>query len=344
MKKILNITAIVAAGILMLTGCKGTDAPTAAQIEEREEKATVEAASEEDAESKEDSKVIYFSSGVSGGAAWSQTEQGFWDACEELGWEGHYLAPQVPGTTADMVNNDETAITNGADILLLALTQQDAFTDVMQRAKDEGIVLVGTATLNEIPDATIGTDPTNLGYTVAETLVEQMGEKEICVVTMQTMLTSEQQNIQVAAFEEKLKELRPDAKIVEKAECNSNASTAQDKLSAIYLANTGANCSVSFDSYAGLGAAAFVEEKGIQEEYCVIGIDDAEEFLRCVKNGTMRCTIAQHWYDVGYQAVMLAKTISEGGDFEKHNDTGTTVVTLDTVDEYASQKGFDLSK
>ncbi len=45
MKKILNITAIVAAGILMLTGCKGTDAPTAAQIEEREEKATVEAAS-----------------------------------------------------------------------------------------------------------------------------------------------------------------------------------------------------------------------------------------------------------------------------------------------------------
>ena len=61
---------------------------------------------------------VYAVSVMSGGAAWGQYEVGFNKACEELGYEGHYLAPQSFNSAAELVNLTETAITNGANIIL----------------------------------------------------------------------------------------------------------------------------------------------------------------------------------------------------------------------------------
>lgn len=322
----------------MLTGCQGT---TKADTTAAEQTGTSAAQAES---SGEDKLVVYFSSGMAGGAAWGQAEKGFNDACAELGWEGHYLAPQTPGNTQDMVNNTETALTNGADIILIVLTQEDATEDVMNRAVEQGVTLIGIATDNDIPAAYIGTDPVNLGYSVAEALIQAMGDKPIKVLTMQSNLTIEQQNDQVAAFEEKLKELRPDAIVADKTECMSNAATAQDKISASYLADPDINCMVSFDSYAGLGGAAFVQENGLQDSFCVVGIDDAPEILRCVQDGSMVCTVAQHWYNVGYDGAYLAKAVRDGGQYERGNDSGTTTLFIDDIDGWVKERGIDMGE
>ena len=47
---------------------------------------------------------------MSGGAAWGRFEAGFLEACEELGWEGHYLAPSTANDYTAMVQLTETAL------------------------------------------------------------------------------------------------------------------------------------------------------------------------------------------------------------------------------------------
>ena len=47
---------------------------------------------------------------MSGGAAWGRFEDGFMEACEELGWEGHYLAPSTANDVTAMVQLTETAL------------------------------------------------------------------------------------------------------------------------------------------------------------------------------------------------------------------------------------------
>ena len=58
---------------------------------------------------------------MSGGAAWGRFEAGFMEACEELGWEGHYLAPSTANDYTAMVQLTETALNDGADVLACLL-------------------------------------------------------------------------------------------------------------------------------------------------------------------------------------------------------------------------------
>lgn len=298
-----------------------------------------------------DALKVYQIAVMSGGAAWGQCEKGFYDACEELGWDGQYLAPQTANAYTDMVNLTETAITNGADIIMPCVADPDVFADVLDRAEEAGIVIIGLAGGDESRgddracDAMIGTDPVNLGKNAAEALVACYDEgEEINVCTMQTVLTSTGQNDQRQAFEDRLKELRPDATIISYEECDSSASEAMDKLSALYLAHPELNGLVSFDSYAGLGGAAFVEDKGLQGEFHVVGIDDAPEILRAVQAGTMDCTVAQMWYQIGYQSCYVAKSIYEEEEVEYNQPIETKILFPEDIDSWVEENGIDMSE
>ncbi len=335
-------------GLALLGGCSnGSDSAASTAAAKTEEPKDASSAGQDSKESSEKKQLkVYQISVMSGGAAWGQDEKGFMEACAELGWDGQYLAPSAANVASDMVNLTETAITNGADIIMPCVTDPDVFADVLERAKERGIIVIGLAAGDENTcDAMIGTDPVNLGKNAAEALVKAVPEGEaINVCTMQTQLTQTGQNNQRQAFEDRLKELRPDANVISYEECDSSATKAVDKLSALYLAHPELNGVVSFDSYAGLGGAAFVEEKGLQGKFHVIGIDDAPEILRAIQDKTMDCTVAQMWYDIGYQSCYLAKTIYEGGDYVYDNGIGTSIIFAEDVDQWVETYGIDMSE
>ena len=122
---------------------------------------------------------VYQIAVMSGGAAWGQCERGFLTACEELGWDGQYLAPQTANSYTDMVNLTETAITNGADIIMPCVSDDDVFSDVLTRAQEQDIIVIGLADGSAECDTTIGTDPVNLGRNAAEALVRAVGDGPI---------------------------------------------------------------------------------------------------------------------------------------------------------------------
>lgn len=352
-RRVLALTLAMGLTAASLAACSGNassgSGTTAAETAAPSGKAETTAAEKQaDGEKKADGEAlkVYQISVMSGGAAWGQDEKGFLAACEELGWDGQYLAPSAANVVSDIVNLTETAITNGADIIMPCVTDPDIFADVLKRAKEQGIIVIGLAAGDEeLCDAMVGTDPANLGKNAAEALVRAVDEDEpIRVCTMQTQLTNTGQNNQRQAFEDRLMELRPDAEIISYEECDSSATKAVDRLSALYLANPELNGVVSFDSYAGLGGAAFVEEKGLQGKFHVIGIDDAPEILRAIQAGTMDCTVAQMWYDIGYQSVQLAKAIYEGGEYKYDNGIGTSIIFPEDVDAWVETYGIDMSE
>lgn len=280
---------------------------------------------------------------MSGGAAWGRFEQGFNEAAAELGWESHYLAPSTANDKTAMVQLTETAINDGAKVIAVCVTDQGLFQDVLQRAKDAGVIVIGAAAAD--PDlcvAQVGTDTVQLGQNTAETLVELMGDTPIYVTAGQTLLADELQNKQVQAFIDRLAELSPDAVIVDRFECNSVATTSADKLSALYVAHPELNAVVSFDSYVGLGATSFVSDYGIEDEFMVLGIDDGAECLLAIKNGTMDATIAQQWYDIGQRCITVAKEVMDGKEVEYAQPIPTVAITPDMVDDYAANAGISL--
>lgn len=280
---------------------------------------------------------------MSGGPAWGAYQRGFNEACAELGWDGQYLCPTTDNNMSELFNLHDTAISNGADVMICCVTDNEAMADILQKAVDQGITMVGINQADPHFPVMIGTDNVNLGNKIAEALCACMEGKEINVVTMQTILAHQGQTDQVDAFEARLMELRPDAKIVRREECGSSAQTSQDKLSAICLANPETNSFVSFDCYAGLGALTYVESEGLQGEFTVIGIDDLPENLRAIKEGTMGATVAQMWYKMGYEAVMLANALKNGEEVPAKNDSGAKILMPEDVDAWAEEMGIDLN-
>lgn len=280
---------------------------------------------------------------MSGGAAWGRFEEGFMEACEELGWEGHYLAPSTANDYTMMVQLTETALNDGADVIAVCVTDQGLFQDVLQRAKDAGVIVVGAAAaVEDLCVAQVGTDTVQLGENTADTLVALMGDEPIYVTAGQTMLANELQNQQVQAFIDRLAEIRPDAVIVDRFECNSVATTSADKLSAMYIAHPELNAVVSFDSYVGLGAASFVSDYGIQDDFMVLGIDDGAENLLAIKNGNMDATIAQQWYEIGRSCITVANDVLAGKEVEYAQGIPTVAILPDMVDSYAAEAGISL--
>lgn len=280
---------------------------------------------------------------MSGGAAWGRFEQGFMDACAELGWEGHYLAPSTANDATMMIQLTETALNDGADVIAVCVTDQGLFQDVLTRAKEAGVVVIGAAAgVEELCVAQVGTDTVQLGQNTADTLVALMGDKPIYVTAGQTQLSSELQNLQVQAFLDRLAEISPDAVVVDRFECNSVATTSADKLSAMYIAHPELNAVVSFDSYVGLGAASFVSDYGIQDDFMVLGIDDGAENLLAIKNGTMDATIAQQWYQIGYQCIKVGSRVLDGETVDYSQPIPTVAILPDMVDSYAAEAGISL--
>ncbi|MCC8059403.1 MAG: substrate-binding domain-containing protein [Clostridiales bacterium] len=346
MKK--RLLALTLCGLL-LTACSSGKAPASENTTAAPSSSTTETTSSEQVVEE---IPFYLIMPVAGGPAWGLCEDGFMDAIEKYadeGYTGHVLAPATAGNQSEMLEQLEAAIQAGAKVITMRIVSEDMFNDALQRANEAGILVtsVSSGTMKAMDlyaKADAGTDSAGLGRTIAEALdASAPKDVQLNIVTIQPQLTNEQSIVGANAFEEQILKLRPDAVIVSKEECHSLAAEAQDKLSALRLANPELNAVVNFDSMGALGGAAFVAENGLQDSFYCIGIDANDEILTCVKEGTLTCTVAQHWYEMGGELVELARTILNDGEYERQNDTGTTIIYEKDVDAWCEKYGIELN-
>ncbi len=294
--------------------------------------------------SSNEKKVIYFVSLRVGGAAWSQAQQGFEDACEELGYEGYYVAPTTANDSSQMANLCETAMTSGADAILGPLFDKDVFEDIINRAHDQGM-LVGTVNtyLGGIEDFNIGTDQVNSGVTQAQTLIDLVGDNPCKVVWMTMNLNNASTMETYDAFCETL-EGHSNISIHGIELDDNNPTTAADKMNNLWKADPEINAVICNDSSgASLGVPNFIEENQLQEQFYSIGIDASADILNYVMTGALDCTLDQNFYRMGYESVYMLKDMWDGKEVEKQVDSGMNCVTAENAVEYGASRGYEVT-
>lgn len=327
---------------LLIAGCGQEAEKPAADAPAADAPAAADAAAPAE---KGEKKNIYFVSLKIGGAAWTMAQKGFEDAIAELGWDGQYVAPTTPNDASQMANLMETAITNGANGILGVFTNKDIFADIVKRARDEKIVVGSVNTnLGDLEDFWIGTDQVGMGQAQAEALIELVGDKPAKVVYMVMDLSSELIQNSYNAFVEALKD-HPNIVVHGMETDDNNPIVAADKMNNLRKTDPDINAVICTNNAgATLGVANFVDENKLQDEMYVVGIDASADILNYVKSGAIDVTLDQNFYKMGYEGVMMIKTLLEGGEVPYANDSGMVKVTLDMADDYAAEKGFTLDK
>lgn len=293
----------------------------------------------------EDTVKITMIGGMPGGPAWGPASEGFYKACEELGWKGTYLAPTTAANQTEICDLVITAVTNGADVILALMFDEEMFGDLVKEYREQGIVLIGANAGVEATNAKIGSDTTELGQMFAQAVDQLVPENEhVYSVTMTTLISTATSAFDIA-YKAALNELRGEANCTyyDMLECQSSTETAYSNFAAFKLANPECNVFISQNSYAGLGIASYIQEYGLQDEIYAIGIDDSAEILQYVKDGLLDATVSQNFYNIGYGGVYLAKTILDGGEYVWNNSAGAKLLMPEDVEAWATKLGYTLN-
>ena len=284
----------------------------------------------------------------SGGSYWGNIEKGFTEACEELGWEGDYWTPQNAGNDSEMVQLAENALTQGYDVICMEINDLDMYGDVISRAKEDGVKLISlTDGGEENCDAFVGIDSYASGYSQGEKIAEfakELGYDSINYVTLMSTTDNASQLKNRQGIADAMSE-NFDGEIneIDIAATDSNAATAQDKLSAFYLANPDLNAVASVDLYAALGAAQFVDENGLQGKFIATGLELTADAFNRVLDGDLMATSSVDSVGIGKNFCYVAQKILNGENYDYSNPAEKIWVLPDDVESYCAENGIELN-
>ena len=284
----------------------------------------------------------------SGGSYWGNIEKGFTEACEELGWEGDYWTPQNAGNDSEMVQLAENALTQGYDAICMEINDLDMYGDVISRAKEDGVKLISLTDVGEENcDAFVGIDSYASGYSQGEKIAEfakQLEYDSINYVTLMSTTDNASQLKNGQGIADAIAEnFDGEVNEIDIAATDSNAATAQDKLSAFYLANPDLNAVASVDLYAALGAAQFVDENGLEGKFIATGLELTADAFNRVLDGDLMATSSVDSVGIGKNFCYVAQKILNGEDYDYSNPAEKIWVLSDEVESYCAENGIELN-
>lgn len=227
------------------------------------------------------------------------------------------------------------------DAILIAPNDRVAMISPLKDAKDAGIAIFTVDTFVEddsIAIANIASDNVLGGQMAAEELATLIGETGQVYVqnTIAGVSTTDQRQ---QGFEEKIKEY-PNIEYIGVDFNNDDPTTAASQTSARLQANPDLAGIFGTNLFSAQGAAAAVKDAGETGNIKIVGFDAGPQQVADLENGVVDALIAQHPYDIGYQAVNLAADYLLNGTepSEKVVTTGYSVVTRDNLEDPEIQK------
>ncbi len=274
---------------------------------------------------------------------WQAVQKGYEDACSKLAANCQMVYVQTDGSVQEQVANMEAAIARTPDALITSIVDNNAFDDVIKRARDAGIVVIASnvddleGAAGNARQAFIGQGFVPAGYSLAAAQWKNMpaeGDLHILVgVSAPGQNWSEQRALGVTNFLDEQIAANPDRKITyEKIDSGTDLATVGDRVGAYLSANP--NTNAYFDTgfwHAAVGRV--LADRGVEPGKVLLGgFDLVPEVLEQMKAGYVQVQVDQQPYMQGFMPVMqvyLAKTV---GLSPADIDTGQGIVTPDMVD------------
>lgn len=274
---------------------------------------------------------------LTGHPVWLIAKDG-WDAnAAEQGFEGQWIG-STTGDVTELVTALDAAITQQVDGIAIAAINPSAMGPSIDRAVEAGIPVV--TILADAADsqrqAFLGSDVVAFGELAAQGLIDATGGSgEVGVIV--ASLDIENQRMILDAFTSYLAANAPDMTIVATEADNSDLQISAEKVSAILTAHPDIKGIFGINANVPIAACQVFKERGITaEQVAMIGADDLDQTLECIRDGTIYGSVAQNFYGAGYLAGELLVALSNGEEVQEINDSGVALVTQETIETYST--------
>ncbi|QDB79666.1 sugar ABC transporter substrate-binding protein [Georgenia sp. 311] len=268
---------------------------------------------------------------------WLQVAGGVEDGGEAEGVNVTLAGATAETQVQEQIDKVRAAITQQVDALVVAPTQAEQLEPILQQAVDAGIpvLLVDTDIEGwEGKETFVGTDNYQAGVTAGEYILEQADSGQIAVIRGVPGNPSTDSRIDGA-----LDTLEgSDIEVVADLSANSDRAEGRAVMADILLANPDVSIVFAANDDMALGAIEAIKAAGLDlEDILVVGVDGTSDAVDSMLAGELDASVAQNSYDMGRRSVELAVELLNGGTIEDRVDTGVTVVTTDTAEEYGAQ-------
>lgn len=288
----------------------------------------------ENSNASSDSKKIVLITMDSIDEHWLSVRNGAEDKVKELGnIELIFRAPAGKTDPNEQTRMAEDAINQKADAILLAPSDPAALAPVAAKIKEANIplILIDSALSTEDYDAFFSTDNEAAGALAGETFAKLVnGRGKIGIVHAQPSSTTA--IARGKGFETKIKEIAPNIQVVSVQYSDGDKARALNIATDIMTANPDLVGFFTSNEGSTIGVARAIEDMGKKDSIMLVGFDKSQDTIRALENGTLKATIVQNPYKMGYEGIQTAVDILEGKEVSRLTDTGVNVVTLENID------------
>ena len=246
-------------------------------------------------------------------------------------WDGVTSETDVNG----QVNLLQNFITQGVDGLVYAATDAKVLSKVTKSAEQQNITVVNidSGTEPQPPDVPVfATDNVAAAEQVPDLMAKQLGKEggEVAFIPFQQgTLTNDQRE---KGFKKSLKQ-HPELKLVAEQSSQSDYNKALQVTEDILTAHPDLDAIFAANEPGVLGAAEAVRQAGKAGDIVIIGWDASPEEIKGVSDGVISALIVQNPFKMGYDGTNAAINIIRNGAKVQSEDTGSTVVTKDNLND-----------
>ena len=268
---------------------------------------------------------------------WQAVQKGYEDACGKIGATCQMVYLQTDGSIPEQVANMEAALARSPDALITSIVDNTAFDEVIQRARDAGVIVIA-ANVDDLEGAAgnarqafVGQGFKPAGYGLARAQWTNMpaeGPIHVLVgVSGPGQNWSETRALGVTTFLDEMIAANPDRKITyEKIDSGLDLAIVADRVGAYLSARPETNA--YFDTgFWHAGVAGVLRDRGVAPgKVLLAGFDLVPVVLDEMDSGYIQVEVDQQPFMQGFMPVMMVYQTKTVGLAPVDINTGEALV------------------
>ncbi len=249
--------------------------------------------------------------------------------------EGDRMVLRDPALNVDrQIEQIEEMLRMGIDVLVVTPVDWKSLSDILQKAKTQGVFIVVVDTdLEEdsVADCTITSDNYGAGQLVGQYFAEQNKKSNLIVMTHDVAKSGQDR---VQGFLDAVEE-NDGIHVVKRINCDGQLEIAMPKMQEAIQEGISFDSVFCLNDLAAVGVAAALDEHGMSEQVKVYGIDASPDAKALIKEGMMSASAAQFPSRIGQIAADTIYCLLDGKTVEKKIRVPVELVTKENVEQYS---------
>lgn len=289
------------------------------------------------AQAQDTLEVIFTHHSSASNTFWQAVKKGFDDACGKVGASCQMLFTQTEGSIQEQLANIEAAIARRPDALLTSIVDNTALDEVLQRARDAGILVIGVnvddteGAAGNPRQAFVGQGFLAAGYSLGKAQSANFPAegpiKVLIGISAPGQNWSEQRGQGIINFLEEYKATSGRDITWEKIDSGTDLAITADRVGAYLAANP--DTTAYFDTgFWHAAVARVLADRGVPPGQVLLGgFDLVPEVVEQMEKGYIQVQVDQQPYMQGFMPVMMAYLHKTVGLAPADIDTGQGIVT-----------------